>query len=159
MAKAVQAGEYPSTVLAFDLGASSGRAIVGRLDSEAGRITIEEIHRFSNDPVQVGNHLHWDILRLLHELKQGILQTKHLGYTNIESLAIDSWAVDFGLLAANGELLGNPYHYRDHQTDGIMGKVMDIVGREKLYALTGLQFLQFNSIFQLYALKEKSRIT
>ncbi|NOU67177.1 rhamnulokinase [Paenibacillus sp. LMG 31461] len=145
-----------STVLAFDLGASSGRAIVGRLDSEAGRITIEEIHRFSNDPVQVGNHLHWDILRLLHELKQGILQTKYLGYTNIESLAIDSWAVDFGLLAANGELLGNPYHYRDHHTDGIMSEVMDIVGREKLYALTGLQFLQFNSIFQLYALQKNN---
>ena len=146
----------PSCVLAFDLGASSGRAIVGRLDSEAGIVTIEEIHRFSNDPVKVGNHLHWDILRLLHELKQGILQTKHLGYTDIESLAIDSWAVDFGLLAANGELLGNPYHYRDHQTDGIMDEVIGLVGREKLYAKTGLQFLQFNSIFQLYALKERN---
>ncbi|WNR47113.1 rhamnulokinase [Paenibacillus roseipurpureus] len=145
-----------STVLAFDLGASSGRAIVGRLDSEAGRITIEEIHRFSNDPVRVGNHLHWDILRLLHELKQGILQTKHRGYTAIESLAIDSWAVDFGLLAANGELLGNPYHYRDHHTDGVMAKVISEVGREKLYAATGLQFLQFNSIFQLYALKDNN---
>ncbi|TXK71731.1 rhamnulokinase [Paenibacillus sp. N3.4] len=145
-----------SSVLAFDLGASSGRAIVGRLDSETGQVTIEEIHRFSNDPVKVGNHLHWDILRLFHEIKQGILQTKHLGYTDIESLAIDSWAVDFGLLAANGELLGNPYHYRDHQTDGVMEKVIDIVGREKLYAKTGLQFLQFNSIFQLYAIKERN---
>ncbi|WP_090817586.1 rhamnulokinase [Paenibacillus sp. yr247] len=146
----------PSSVLAFDLGASSGRAIVGRLDSEAGQVTIEEIHRFSNDPVRVGNHLHWDILRLFHELKLGILQTKHLGYTDIESLAIDSWAVDFGLLSANGELLGNPYHYRDHQTDYVMEKVINLVGREKLYAKTGLQFLQFNSIFQLYALKERN---
>ncbi|NQX71900.1 rhamnulokinase [Paenibacillus alba] len=145
-----------SSVLAFDLGASSGRAIVGRLDSEAGRVTIEEIHRFSNDPVQVGNHLHWDILRLFHELKQGILQTKHLGYTDIESMAIDSWAVDFGLLAANGELLGNPYHYRDHQTDTVMDKVIAAIGREKLYAKTGLQFLQFNSIFQLAAIKERN---
>ncbi|MEC0230137.1 rhamnulokinase [Paenibacillus alba] len=145
-----------SSVLAFDLGASSGRAIVGRLDSEAGRVTIEEIHRFSNDPVQVGNHLHWDILRLFHELKQGILQTKHLGYTDIESLAIDSWAVDFGLLAANGELLGNPYHYRDHQTDTVMDKVIAAIGRDKLYAKTGLQFLQFNSVFQLAAIKERN---
>ncbi|MBA2943977.1 rhamnulokinase [Paenibacillus sp. CGMCC 1.16610] len=146
----------PSSVLAFDLGASSGRAIVGRLDSEAGQVTIEEIHRFPNDPVKVGDHLHWDILRLFHELKQGILQTKQLGYTDIESLAIDSWAVDFGLLSKNGELLGNPYHYRDHQTDHAMEKVFAKVGREKLYAKTGLQFLQFNSIFQLAAIKERN---
>ncbi|UKS31207.1 rhamnulokinase [Paenibacillus sp. HWE-109] len=145
-----------SSVLAFDLGASSGRAIVGRLDSEAGWITIEEVHRFSNDPVKVGDRLHWDILRLFHELKQGILQTKHLGYTDIESLAIDSWAVDFGLLAANGELLGNPYHYRDHQTDTVMDKVIAAIGRENLYAKTGLQFLQFNSIFQLIAIQQRN---
>ncbi|GGI44547.1 L-fuculose kinase [Paenibacillus marchantiophytorum] len=145
-----------SSVLAFDLGASSGRAIVGRLDSEAGWITIEEVHRFSNDPVKVGDRLHWDILRLFHELKQGILQTKHLGYTDIESLAIDSWAVDFGLLAASGELLGNPYHYRDHQTDNVMDKVITSIGREKLYATTGLQFLQFNSIFQLVAIQQRN---
>ncbi|MDD9265850.1 rhamnulokinase [Paenibacillus sp. MAHUQ-63] len=146
----------PSRVLAFDLGASSGRAIVGSLDSEAGQVTIEEIHRFSNDPVKVGDRLHWDILRLFHELKQGILQTKHRGYTDIESLAIDSWAVDFGLLAKNGELLGNPYHYRDHQTDHTMEKVFAVVGREKLYAKTGLQFLQFNSLFQLAAIQERN---
>ncbi|MFD0698703.1 rhamnulokinase [Paenibacillus sp. GCM10027628] len=147
----------PSTVLAFDLGASSGRAIVGRLDSEAGQLTIEEIHRFPNDPVKVGDRLHWDILRLFHEIKQGILKAKHLGYAqDVESLAIDSWAVDFGLLAASGELLGNPYHYRDHQTDGVMEQVISQIGRDKLFSKTGLQFLQFNSIYQLFALKERN---
>ncbi len=146
-----------STALAFDLGASSGRAIIGKLDSEAGQMTIEEIHRFPNDPVKVGDRLHWDILRLLHEIKQGILSAKHLGYADqIESLAIDSWAVDFGLLAPGGELLGNPYHYRDHQTDGVMDRVIASIGQAKLYAKTGLQFLQFNTIYQLCAIKERN---
>lgn len=140
-------------ILAFDLGASSGRAIIGKYDPNQKLIQIEEIHRFPNDPVRVGNHLHWDILRLLHEIKQGILKAKHLGYDQIESIAIDSWAVDFGLIGTNGELLGNPYHYRDNHTDGIMEQVMEKLGRERIYASSGLQFLPFNTIYQLYALK------
>lgn len=142
-----------SVILAFDLGASSGRAIIGKYDRNEQLITIEEIHRFPNDPVRVDGHLHWDIMRLLHEVKQGILKAKHLGYDQIESIAIDSWAVDFGLLDANGELLGNPYHYRDCLTDGIMEQVVEKLGRERIYASSGLQFLPFNTIYQLYALK------
>jgi rhamnulokinase len=142
-----------SVILAFDLGASSGRAIIGKYDLNQKLIQIEEIHRFPNDPVRVGIHLHWDILRLLHEIKQGILRAKHLGYDQIESIAIDSWAVDFGLIGNNGELLGNPYHYRDNHTDGIMEQVMEKLGRERIYASSGLQFLPFNTIYQLYALK------
>jgi rhamnulokinase len=155
---------HAATVLAFDLGASSGRAVIGKLEggseSEAGvpRLTIEEVHRFPNDPVQVGNHLHWDILRLLHEIKQGILKAGHAGHASIESLAIDSWAVDFGLLDASGQLLGNPYHYRDHHTDGIMEEVCEQIGREQLYDITGLQFLPFNTIYQLAALKKQGSV-
>ena len=137
------------SVLAFDLGASSGRALAGGLDG--GRLALEEIHRFPNDPVQVGARLHWDILRLYHEVKQGILKAHQQGFAP-RSIGIDSWAVDFGLIGANGELLGNPYHYRDHHTDGIMDEVFARVPKADIYARTGLQFLQFNTIYQLAAL-------
>jgi rhamnulokinase len=140
-----------STALAFDLGAGSGRAILGELKD--GRLDIRELHRFPNDPVQVGNRLHWDILRLYHEIKQGLLKAKHEGIAP-ETIGIDSWAVDFGLIGKNGELLGNPYHYRDHHTDGVMDKVTERLGKERIFAKTGLQFLPFNSIYQLAALKE-----
>jgi rhamnulokinase len=151
------------TVLAFDLGASSGRAVIGRLEAdESGtgvpRLTVEELHRFPNDPVQVGGHLHWDILRLLHELKQGIVKAKNAGYGSLESIAIDSWAVDFGLLDASGQLLGNPYHYRDHHTDGIMEEVGELIGREAIFNSTGIQFLPFNTIYQLVALKTNNSV-
>ncbi|MDF2963281.1 MAG: yulC, partial [Paenibacillus sp.] len=155
------------TVLAFDLGASSGRAVIGKLeptgDGEGGagasrRLTVEEIHRFPNDPVQVGRHLHWDILRLLHEIKQGIVKAGHAGHHAVESLAIDSWAVDFGLVDASGQLLGNPYHYRDHHTDGMMEEVGGLIGREQIFASTGIQFLPFNTIYQLYALKKHQSV-
>lgn len=137
------------SVLAFDLGASSGRAVVGRL--EGGKLVIEEIHRFPNDPVQAGDRLYWDILRLYHEIKQGIVKARQRGFA-IRSIGIDSWAVDFGLIGANGELIANPYHYRDHHTDGMMEEVFAKLGRSAIYAKTGLQFLQFNTIYQLAAL-------
>jgi rhamnulokinase len=139
------------SVLAFDLGASSGKALIGQLSD--GKLNITEIHRFPNDPVQVGSRLHWDILRLFHEIKQGILKSKHGGH-DVESIAIDSWAVDFGLIGKHGELLANPYHYRDHHTDGVMDEVAGIIPRSEIFAHTGLQFLPFNTIYQLYALKK-----
>ncbi|MDR4157027.1 rhamnulokinase, partial [Bacillus cereus] len=95
------------TILAFDLGASSGRAYAGHVDG--GLIKAEEIHRFPNQPVQAGKHLYWDILRLYHEIKQGILKAKN-GCGRISCIGIDSWAVDVGFLDRNGELMGNPYH-------------------------------------------------
>jgi rhamnulokinase len=142
-----------SVILAFDIGASSGRAIIGKYDRELSLVEIEEIHRFPNDPVRMNGHLHWDILKLLHEVKQGIRRANELGYTHIESIAIDTWAVDFGLLDVEGKLLCNPYHYRDSLTDGVMEQVVEKLGRERLYAASGLQFLPFNTIYQLYALK------
>ncbi|MUT66816.1 rhamnulokinase family protein [Paenibacillus sp. NEAU-GSW1] len=139
------------TILAYDLGASSGRALLGRLTG--GKIEVEEIHRFSNDPVQIGERLHWDVLRLYHELKQGLLKAKHQG-ARPQSIGIDTWAVDFGLLTAKGELLGNPYHYRDRHTEGMMEKVFASVPQSYIFERTGIQFLPFNTIYQLAALKE-----
>ncbi len=140
------------SALAFDLGASSGRAVVGRLDGE--RLTITDTHRFLNEPVFLHEHMHWDILRLLHEVKQGLRATRLQGYGDIASIGIDTWGVDFGLLSAQGELLGNPYHYRDHQTIGIMEKVWQVVPRAEIFARTGLQFLPINTLYQLYALQQ-----
>ncbi|WP_135550371.1 rhamnulokinase [Paenibacillus cymbidii] len=141
-----------TSVLAFDLGASSGRAIVGRLAD--GKLTMTEVHRFANEPVAVGHHLHWDILRLLHEIKQGLLKAKLAGYHDIDGIGIDSWAVDFGLLSATGELLGNPYHYRDRHTEGLIEEVCGVLGKERIYRSTGIQFLPFNTIYQLRAIQK-----
>lgn len=141
------------SVLAYDLGATSGRALIGRLTD--GKLEIEELHRFPNDPVQIGSRLQWDILRLYHEMKQGLIKAKNSDVgPSIRSLAIDSWAVDVGFLDKNGELLGNPYHYRDHHTNGIMEEAFRTVPREEIFKRTGIQFLQFNTIFQLFALKK-----
>ncbi len=139
------------SILAFDVGASSGRVLLGQLTDR--KIEVEEIHRFSNDPVQVGDHLHWDILRLFHEIKQGLLKAKQQGISP-QSLAIDSWAVDFGLIGKNGELLGNPYHYRDRHTDGVMERLFALIPKSEIFKRTGIQFLPFNTIYQLYALRQ-----
>ncbi len=140
-------------VLAFDLGASSGRAVLGRLVD--GRIEMEELHRFSNDPVQTGNGLHWDILRLLHEIKQGLLNAKNRGI-KLSSIAIDSWGVDFGVINEQGELLGNPYHYRDTHTAGMMERLIEKLSQEKIFESTGIQFMPINTLYQLASLKEKN---
>jgi rhamnulokinase len=139
-----------TSILAYDLGASSGRALLGRLNSRT--IETEELHRFPNDPVQVRGRLHWDILRLLHETKQALLKAKHRGVT-LQSLAIDSWAVDFGLIGRSGELLGNPYHYRDTHTDGVMENLSARLTPPYIFGRTGIQFLPFNTIYQLAAMK------
>jgi rhamnulokinase len=142
-------------VLAFDLGASSGRAVLGQFTGEqGGRLSVTDTHRFPNDPVRVHNHLHWDILRLLHEIKQALIQTRLQGYGQIASLGIDTWGVDFGLLGRAGELLGNPYHYRDGQTSGMLEEITQSIPRHEIFARTGIQFMAINTLYQLYALKK-----
>ncbi|HNX13730.1 MAG TPA: rhamnulokinase family protein [Oscillospiraceae bacterium] len=136
-------------VLAFDFGASSGRAVIGSLTD--GKITLEEIHRFSNDPVTVNGTLYWDFLRLYHEILQGISKAV-IGGHEFDSVGIDTWGVDFGLLDKNGKLLENVIHYRDSRTDGIPDEVFKITGKKPLYYRTGIQFMWFNTIFQLYSL-------
>ena len=138
-------------ILAFDFGASSGRAMLGRFDGR--KIELEEVHRFSNDPVMVGKTLYWDVLRQFFEIKQGLVKSKAFG--PIDSLGIDTWGVDFGLLDRDGRLLDNPIHYRDLHTQGAMDQVFAQVPRREVYDRTGIQFMNFNTLFQLAALKAK----
>ncbi|RKP57245.1 rhamnulokinase [Cohnella endophytica] len=145
-----------TTVLAFDMGASSGRALIGRLASDGQgnrKLEVTEIHRFPNHAVQVGAHLHWDILRLLREMKKSIRFAFQKGYEPV-TFGVDTWGVDFGLLDANGELLGNPYHYRDPHTEGLIEEVGAMFGQETLFRHSGLQFMPFNTLYQLYAMKK-----
>ncbi len=138
-------------LLAFDYGASSGRAMLGKFDGE--RLSLSEMHRFANEPVMVGGSLYWDILRLFHEMKQGILKTAAGGYKDIASIGIDTWGVDFGLLDSTGGLLGNPYHYRDSRTEGMIEEACRIVPGQEIYAATGIAFQVFNSLYQLFSMK------
>ncbi|WP_019119864.1 rhamnulokinase [Brevibacillus massiliensis] len=139
-------------VLAFDLGASSGRAVAGRVDGN--RLAFWEIHRFENSPVRVGERLYWDVLRLFHEMKQGLLKARQTGFSELHSVGIDTWGVDFGLIGAHGELLGNPYHYRDSLIDGKLEEVCAILPKREIFARTGIQFMPINSLYRLYALKQ-----
>ncbi|MEU7908652.1 rhamnulokinase family protein [Actinoplanes sp. NPDC049118] len=133
-----------NTFAAVDLGASSGRVMVGRV--EAGAVSLAAVNRFANEPVRAGGTLHWDILALY----RGVLEGLRLAGP-VDGIGIDSWAVDYGLLDATGSLLGNPVHYRDARTDGVPERVAALLGEDKLYALTGLQKLPFNTIYQLVA--------
>ncbi len=137
-------------ILAFDLGAESGRAVVGHFEDD--RLRLEEIHRFPNGPVQVLDSLHWDVLRLWSEIQHGLgLAAKAYGH-DLASVGLDTWGVDFGLLAADDTLLGNPHHYRDSRTDGMMEAAFQIVPRAEIYERTGIQFMQLNSLYQLFAM-------
>jgi rhamnulokinase len=132
--------------LAFDLGAESGRAILGTLDS--GVLGVREVHRFANEPVRQNGSLQWDILHLWQEMRRAV--ERDAG-TRLDSVGVDSWGVDYALLGERGNLLENPYHYRDGRTSGVMDAVFERVSREKIYAITGIQFLPINTIYQLYA--------
>ena len=137
-------------VLAFDFGASSGRAIIGCFDGE--KITLEEVHRFSNDPVSVGGTVYWDVLRLFYEIKQGIIKARMAG--GFDSIGIDTWGVDFGLIDKEGKLMENPIHYRDARTVGMVDEAFKTMPREKIYGITGIQFMELNTLFQLISLKK-----
>lgn len=137
-------------VLAIDFGASSGRAILGTFDGKS--ISLREIHRFSNDPVSINGTVYWDVQRLFFEIKQSMLKAKEQG--GFDSIGIDTWGVDFGLLRRDGTLIENPVHYRDKRNDGMVEKSSDYMSRERLYDITGIQFMDFNTLFQLLSLKE-----
>ncbi|MGH2383845.1 MAG: rhamnulokinase, partial [Candidatus Limnocylindria bacterium] len=136
--------------LAVDLGASNGRVLAGRWDG--ARFDLRELHRFVNGPVAVTGHLYWDALRLWAELKVGI--SKHAAHSGgpVSGLGIDCWGVDFALLDRDGRLLGNPNHYRDPRTDGIRELTLDPVLRHAIYAATGIQIMQINTLFQLVSM-------
>lgn len=137
-------------LLAFDFGASSGRAVLGRFNGE--KLTLEELHRFSNDPVKLGDTLYWDVLRLFHEIKQSLLKAKAVCVP--DSIGIDTWGVDFGLLDAEDRLLENPVHYRDARTAGIFDTAFGKIPKDELYRITGNQLMEINTAFQLLSLRE-----
>jgi rhamnulokinase len=139
--------------LALDLGAESGRAVLGEFDGE--RLVCTEVHRFANQPVQLPGALHWDILRIFAEIQTGISKAQQQG-DGLASVGVDGWGVDFGLLDARGDLLANPVHYRDPRTDGMVDLAERLVGRERIFESTGIQFLQINTLYQLLALRESS---
>ena len=137
-------------MIALDLGAESGRAIAGHFDGE--RLQVEEIHRFPNVPVRVHNTLFWDVLGLFKEMKESLKRAARTVDGNIASVGVDTWGVDFALLDRRGQLVGNPVHYRDRRTEGMMELVFQQVPPEELYARTGIQFMPINTLYQLFAM-------
>lgn len=136
-------------MLAIDLGASSGRGIVGRFDGE--RLSLSEIHRFPNEPNIIAGAFCWDIMRIFHEIKAALRNCALSDDRDISSVGIDTWGVDYGLLDKNGHLLANPYNYRDSRTVGMQPYTFSRVPRSEIYASTGIQVADLNTIFQLMA--------
>jgi len=137
-----------TTALAFDLGATSGRAILGILSE--GRLSIREIHRFRNEPVQTANGLRWNTRALRSALEEGL--RKAVDHTaQLDSVGVDTWGVDYALMDANGQLLDEPYAYRDPRTDGVMDPLVAKLGKSRIYASTGIQFMQINTLYQLHS--------
>jgi rhamnulokinase len=132
--------------LAFDFGAESGRAVLGHLQS--GILTTKEVRRFPNQPVEYGGSLHWDVTRLWLEVRETLSCVQQVALAGI---GVDAWGVDYALLGEGGELLQNPYHYRDRRTQGLMEEVFRKVPREQIYLTTGIQFMPINTLYQLFA--------
>jgi rhamnulokinase len=140
--------------LAVDLGASSGRHVAGRFDGN--RLSLEEVHRFGNGPVSAAGHLYWDVLGLWQHVVEGLRAVASKFGSGIQSVGVCTWGVDFGLLGRGDELLGNPYCYRDSRTEGMLERAFEIVPREEIFAQTGVQFLQINTLYQLLAMRLNS---
>lgn len=143
--------------LAFDLGAESGRAVLGTLAD--GRLTLEERHRFPNPTGRMNGHLYWNLLGQWEELKTGLRKSAE-GHgpsgarASLSGIGVDTWGVDFGLVGADGDVLGNPFHYRDPRTDGVMERTFQTVSRREIFEHTGVQFMPINSLYQLIALRD-----
>ncbi len=145
----------PTTVLAVDLGAESGR--VCAVTAADGKLRLREVHRFRNVPVRAGDTLYWDALSLWREVESGVRHGLALGPA---SVGVDAWGVDFGLLDAEGRLLGNPVHYRDARTEGLLDTLLERIPREAIFGATGIQFMPINTSVQLLsqALSEDPRL-
>jgi rhamnulokinase len=137
--------------LAFDFGAESGRAVLAHLQS--GILTTEEVHRFPNEPVEYGGALHWDVPRLWFEVRKALAR---LDEVELAGIGVDAWGVDYALLGERGELLENPYHYRDRRTEGVMEEVLRKVSKEDIYEATGIQFMPINTLYQLFAARRQT---
>ena len=137
--------------IAVDLGAESGRVMLGSVSAD--KLALEEIHRFSNGPIEEDGSLRWDFDRLLSEVKTGIGKAVQETDSGVCGIGVDSWGVDFGLLGADGKLIENPYHYRDSRTNGMMEKAFALMGKREIYESTGIQFMQLNSLYQVLAMR------
>jgi rhamnulokinase len=135
--------------LGADLGAESGRVMAGLWDGK--RLQLEELHRFPNGPIEIGGTLRWDVLRLWSEIQNGLTAAARQHDKAVRSVGVDTWGVDFVLLSKSNELLGQPYHYRDARTKGALERAFKRVPREKIFAETGLQFMELNTLYQLLA--------
>jgi len=142
-------------LIAFDLGASNGRAILGQFDGD--KIEMTELHRFENHYIQMNGVFYWDLPYLYNQLKQGLIAFKNGGYGDLDCCGIDTWGVDFGLLDKNGHLLGNPRSYR-MAVDEDMDRVFEKVPYETLFERTGIASLNFNTVYQLYRRKAEGDV-
>ena len=137
--------------IAVDLGAESGRVMIGTLSK--GKVALREIHRFSNGPIKENGSLRWDFDRQFGEVKTGISKAVKEAGGKVQGIGVDSWGVDFGLIGADGKLIENPYHYRDSRTDGILEKAFKLMSKRDIYENTGIQFMQINSVYQLLSMR------
>lgn len=141
----------PVHLLAFDFGASNGRAVRGAFDGS--RLSVTTAHQFPNGPVEFEGHLYWDLLRFLQEIEEGIRKSARESGVTPSAIGIDTWGVDYGLLDRQGDLLGNPYHYRDCRTEGMFEKAFERMPKAEIFARTGVAFQPFNTLFQLLAMR------
>jgi rhamnulokinase len=137
--------------IAVDLGAESGRVMLGAVSTD--KLSLEEIHRFNNGPIEENSSLRWDFEHLLSEIKTGIGKAAKNAGGKAAGIGVDSWGVDFGLIGADGKLLENPYHYRDSRTNGMMEKAFELINKKEIYENSGIQFMQLNTIYQLLAMR------
>jgi len=136
--------------VAFDLGAESGRSILATLDAQ--KLALSETHRFANPHGRMNGHDHWDLLAQWEQIKTGLKKSLEIS-REIAGIGIDTWGVDFGLLDSDGNVLGNPFMYRDSRLNGMMDQVFSILPREEIFKSTGIQFMQINSLYQLFAMR------
>ncbi len=147
-------GRSGVTSIAVDLGAESGRVVLGVFDGT--RLSIEEVHRFANNPVRVLECEYWDVLNLFHAVKAGLIRAAAKAGGAVATIGFDTWALDFAFLAGDGSLLGNPHTYRDSRTTGMMDRVFRRISRERIFATTGIQFMEINSLYQLAAIADQN---
>lgn len=139
--------------VAVDLGAESGRVLAGKLSE--GKFELEELHRFPNGPVRIGEHIYWDVLRLWTEVKNGLAMAVQKFGSQVVSIGADTWGVDYALFDEKDELVGNPYHYRDKRTEGMFEVAFQKVPRDEIYRRTGIQFMRLNTLYQLLSMVEQ----
>jgi rhamnulokinase len=136
--------------IAFDLGAESGRAVLGSLNDD--KLVLEEMHRFLNIPVKVFDSLHWDVLQMFQEMKKSLEICVQKYGSKLDGIGFDTWGVDYALVGKDNSILGYPYHYRDRRTDNMMAEAFKIVPKEEIFKITGIQFMKLNTLYQLLAM-------